>query len=409
MGRADPLSSYATDGRDPAISAPSMVLSKFIRDALDEIVDEWAEFAQKRIPAAQDLSPEELRDHSKLLLEEIAKDMETPQSGDEQHQKSRGNRPGNAPEITDAARRDADQRFRQGFPLDAVVAEYRALRASVIRRWTDAFPVRGFDTDTVRQLTRFHEAMDQAIGESIAWYVDRVGESRNLMLGVLGHDLRNPLGAVRNSAEYLLRSGGLTGAQTKAAVRIQSSTDRMRGMVDDLLDFTRAQLGGGLPVEPRSVHLGQLARHVVDELDAFHPERELRVECTGDVRGLWDEQRLAQVISNLAANAIQHGDPQAPVVVSVSGEDECVILAVPNQGPGIAPEAQRQLFDPLMRPVVQEAERREGSSGLGLGLYIVREIALAHGGKVSVASSDRDGTTMTVRLPRQPPHRRARE
>lgn len=376
--------------------------SEFIRSVLDDIVDEWAEFARTQIPEARDLSPEDLRDHAKLLLQSMADDMETPQTGGEQHEKSRGNRPGNAPRVTEAARKDADQRFRQGFSLNAMVAEYRALRASVIRRWTQGLPEHGVAFDAIENITRFNEAVDQAISESIAWYVERVDESRNLMLGVLGHDLRNPLGATRNSAEYLLRSGSLSGAQTKAVVRIQSSTQRMREMVDDLLDFTRAQLGGGLSIAPEPVDLGHLCRRVLDELEAFHPDRELRLECTGDVRGRWDERRLAQVVSNLSANAIQHGDPRAPVVVSASGDGGCVLLKVHNEGPPVSSEAQKRLFDPLMRPVVQETERREGSSGLGLGLYIVREIARAHGGAVGVESSERDGTTMIVRLPREP-------
>lgn len=380
-----------------------MPFAEFIRESTDEIVAQWAEFARTQIPAARDLPEHDLRDHAKLLLQSMADDMQTPQSSTEQHQKSRGNRPGSAPKVTEAARKDAAQRFRQGFPLNAMVAEYRALRASVVRRWTEALGGRPVDMEMIHDLSRFNEAVDQAISESIACYIERVERSRNLMLGVLGHDLRNPLGATRNSAEYLLRTGGLTGAQTKAVVRIRSSTDRMRQMVDDLLDFTRAQLGNGLPIFPESVHLGLVCRRVIDELEALHPDRQLRLECSGDVHGKWDESRLAQLVSNLAGNAIQHGNPESAVTVRVSAEGACVRLQVHNQGPAISPDAQLALFDPRMRSVVQQFEIRKGSSGLGLGLYIVREIARAHGGDVAVQSSERDGTTMTVRLPRLAP------
>lgn len=378
-----------------------MTLSDFIEREIEAIVDEWSAFAKTSLPPARELSPEELRDHAELLLRHAASDMRTPQSGGEQHEKSRGNRPGNAPELTRMARADAEQRFRQGFSLNEMLAEYRALRASVVRRWTAEIKSPG--PDAMQELIRFNEAMDQAIGEAVAWYVERVEESRNLMLGVLGHDLRNPLGAASNSAHFLLQVDGLTGAQIKAVARIQASVTRMRHMVDDLLDFTRTRLGSGLPIAPVRSDLGQICSDTVGELEAFHPDRTLRLECSGELKGEWDTRRMSQLVSNLVANAIQHGWRDTPVTVTVRGEGEAVVLRVHNQGPPIAPEAQRTLFDPLMRPVVQEAERREGSSGLGLGLYIVRQICAAHGGEIHVESSARRGTTFTIRLPRRPP------
>lgn len=377
-----------------------MTLSQFISQEIDAIVEEWAEFARENLPPARTLAPQELRDHARKLLLHVAEDMDSPQNSHDRHEKSRGNRPGNAPGITDTARQDAQQRFEQGFALNEVVAEYRALRASVVRRWREPFA--RADLDTVEELVRFNEAIDQATSEAIAWYTDRVEASRDLLMGVLGHDLRNPLGAVRNSAEYLMRTDKLTGAQTKAVARIQSSTGRMREMVDDLLDYTRTRLGAMLPVAPHPVHLGQVCRQAVDELSAFHPERTLRMDCSGELAGQWDASRLAQLLSNLVANAIQHSAPDTPVTVTVRGEAEDVVLQVHNEGPPITARARSVLFEPLMRPVVKEAERREGSSGLGLGLYIARQIAVAHGGEITVDSSEREGTTFNVRLPRQP-------
>lgn len=343
-----------------------MSMSDFIERNLDAIVDEWADFARSNIPPARELTPKDLRDHARIMLRCMAADMASPQSDDEQHEKSRGGQPGNAPELTETARQHAEQRFHQGFSLNEMLSEYRALRASVVRRWTSQ--LHSADLDNVLELTRLNEAMDQSVTESVAWYVDRVEESRHLMLGVLGHDLRNPLGAARSSADYLLRSDGLTAIQSKVVVRIQSSTVRMRKMVDDLLDFTRARLGAGLPLMLTQGHFGHVCRETLNELEAYHPDRTLRMECTGDLHGEWDLSRVAQMVSNLAANAIQHGDPEAPVTLSVRGEGDEVVLQVHNQGPAIAPEARARLFDPLMREVVRQAERREGSSGLGLGL-----------------------------------------
>lgn len=378
----------------------TQTLAAFSRTAIDEIVEEWAEFARTNIDEAQLLAPEELRDHAHMILTSVADDIERPQSDEAQHQKSRGERPNNAPAVTRAAQQDADERFRQRFPLNAVIAEYRALRASVIRRWSDEG--HASQPDAIVQLTRFNEGIDQAIGEAVTRYVDRVNESRNLMLGVLGHDLRNPLGAIRSSSDYLLLAGELLPGQTKAALLIQTSANRMREMIHDLLDFTRGQLGGSMPVALRDVDLAQVCQQVVSELQALHPERTVRLEAEGDLGGHWDEHRLAQAVSNLAANAIQHGDPDKPVCVRAlqSGKDG-VLIQVHNWGPPISLEGQRCLFNALMRPVVREAELREGSSGLGLGLYIVQQIAWAHGGEVAVRSTESEGTTMELQLPRR--------
>lgn len=378
-----------------------MKLSAFIQHHIESIVTEWAEFAQSCLPPAKELSDEALRDHAKLLLQHMAADIEQPQTGEAQHSKSRGNQPGNAPLLTEAAKADAEQRLRQGFSLSEMLAEYRALRACVIRGWMQSLQT--VDVDTLNELVRFNEAVDQAVGEAVAWYGEQVEESRGLLLGVLSHDLRSPLGATLNSAEYLLMSDGMTGGQSKAVARIRTSTLRMRQMVDDLLDFAGTRLGKGMPVRTERIDMGQVCRETVNELQAFHPERLLRVDCSGHLIGEWDQHRIAQLLSNLGANALQHGYSGTAVTFTATGGRDDVVLKVHNLGPPIAAEARSSLFDPLMRAVVQEAERREGTSGLGLGLYIVREIATAHGGEVHVDSSEQDGTTFTVRLPRKRP------
>jgi signal transduction histidine kinase len=377
-----------------------MQLPEFIRQTVDEVVEEWAEFAQSSIPAAEHLQAEELRDDSREILLSIADDMDAEQSDTHRYEKSRGKRPDHGPEVTKSARDDADERLLQGFSLTDVVAEYRALRASVVRRWLQQLD--SADLGSLRELVRFNEAMDQAITESIKWYMDRIDESRNLLLGVLGHDLRNPLGAIRLSADYLLRSEGPDPVKTKAAVRIQSSAARMRQMVDDLLDFTRTRMGGNLPIHPVPANMAELCREVVDELEAFHPDRRIVMHCTGEMHGQWDVRRIAQLASNLVSNAIQHGRPDRPVTVTLDGEETLVRLRVHNEGRPIAPGARQTLFDPLMRPVSHDPQARQGSSGLGLGLHIVREVARAHGGHVRVESSEEDGTSFEVCLPRMP-------
>ena len=164
-----------------------MSISGFIEDQIGSIVDEWVEFARTKVPLPQDFTREELADHAKVLLLAIAADIRQEQGAQEKHDKSQGNDPDNAPEVTRMARDHGAQRFDQGFSLDHLVSEFRALRASVIRRWTKQIdqPRR----DHLDDLTRFGEAMDQALSESASLYARKVDDSRNLLLGVLGHDL----------------------------------------------------------------------------------------------------------------------------------------------------------------------------------------------------------------------------
>ncbi|MGC4000080.1 MAG: ATP-binding protein [Anaeromyxobacter sp.] len=221
----------------------------------------------------------------------------------------------------------------------------------------------------------------------------------DFILGVVGHDLRNPLGAVHMSAALLQKRGALEGWQARAVERMRSSAGRMGRIIADLLSYTRTRLGNGLPVQPRPAQLDDLARRVVEELQAANPDRTLALEVEGDVRGEWDPDRLEQVVSNLVANAIDHGDPSTPVQVRLRGEPGHVILGVRNEGSAVPPEVLARLFEPFSRP--PEEKSRKGS-GLGLGLYIAREIVTRHGGEIGVASED-GFTEVTVRLPRGTP------
>jgi signal transduction histidine kinase len=377
-----------------------MLISEFIRNQVEEIVDEWVEFARARLSPAHGFTREELADHAKVLLLAIAADVAESQGAQATHEKSQGGRPGNAPDVTRIARNHAAQRFEQGFDFEHLVSEFRALRASVIRRWTKELgqPSRR-DLD---ELTRFGESMDQALSESTSLYSKKVDDSRNLLLGVLGHDLRTPLGVVHMSTHYLLRADALTPAQTKAVVRIQTAAERMRGMVKDILDFTQTAFGVALPITPAPADLATIARNIVAEVAALHPESRIELACAGNLEGQWDAGRVAQMLANLVANAVQHGAPDEPVLVCVEGRVDDALVSVSNAGPPIASDARENLFSPLRQQPSTESERRAGSSGLGLGLYITREIALAHGGSVDVASGE-DGTTFLVRLPRTPP------
>jgi signal transduction histidine kinase len=218
------------------------------------------------------------------------------------------------------------------------------------------------------------------------------------ILGIVGHDLRNPLGAIHMSAALLQKRGALEGWQARAIERTRSSAGRMARIIADLLSYTRTRLGNGLPITRRPGRLDDIARRVVDELAAANPDRRIAIAARGDPAGEWDPDRLEQVVSNLVSNAVDHGDPESPVEVEVAGEEDAVVLRVRNRGPGLPPEVLAHLFEPFSRP--PDEKSRKGS-GLGLGLYIAREIVRGHGGDIGVTSEGE--TVITVRLPRRAP------
>lgn len=219
-------------------------------------------------------------------------------------------------------------------------------------------------------------------------------------MGILGHDLRNPLQAITMATALLVEQGRLGEREVKRVRQIASSSRRMARMVDQLLDVTRARLGGGIAVERTRSDLVKSVVSVLDELAAAHPSLQLRRTLPRELVGDWDSDRLEQVVSNLVGNAIQHGDLARPVTVTlaaVEGDDARVVLDVHNEGSPIPEARVEELFAPWIRGA-EEVQRR--TKGLGLGLFITREIVAAHGGTVSVTSSAEAGTRFVVTLPR---------
>jgi signal transduction histidine kinase len=171
-------------------------------------------------------------------------------------------------------------------------------------------------------------------------------------------------------------------------------------LVKDLLDFTQARLGGGIPVEPKRLDWHTFAESVVEEVQASFPERDIRLKAEGNGDGEWDPDRIAQVVTNLVSNAVKYSPPQTTVSVRTRGDGSWVMLEVHNQGTPIAPEAHARLFEPMQRATSQID--KSGRS-VGLGLYIVKQIVDAHGGTIEAKSDADEGTTFTVKLPRRAP------
>ncbi|MCI0574127.1 MAG: HAMP domain-containing histidine kinase, partial [Myxococcaceae bacterium] len=207
----------------------------------------------------------------------------------------------------------------------------------------------------------------------------------------------NPLSAILVGTQALLRREGLDERGSAAVVRIQHSAERGVRMVRDLLDFTQARLGGGIQVTRRPLNLHALVRDVVEELQAVFPEREVRLLSKGSGEGAWDGDRLAQVVSNLVSNALKYSPVGTPVEVTTFGEDGSVTLQVHNSGEPIDPGNLSRIFEPMQRATALVDQQ---SRSVGLGLYIVRHLVVAHGGTIDVRSTAEEGTTFTVRLPR---------
>nr|WP_240672970.1 PAS domain S-box protein [Corallococcus coralloides] len=225
---------------------------------------------------------------------------------------------------------------------------------------------------------------------------DRVDFEQQL-IGIVSHDLRTPLNAIHLTVSAMARREELDARTAQSVLRIQSAVHRAVRLVGDLLDFTQARLGEGIPISPRAADLNQVTRQVLDQVDAAHPGRTLRVQERGDATGVWDSERIAQVVQNLVTNALKYSPEASPVQVTTRGEDGWVCLSVHNQGTPIPPEKLPRIFEPLQRA---SSELDSTGRSVGLGLYIVKQLVESHGGTVDVTSNLKQGTTFTVRLPR---------
>jgi signal transduction histidine kinase len=376
-----------------------MRLAQFITGNLEQILVEWEAFAASLFAPGQVMPSLALRDHATQILLAIAEDIESNQTELEQAYKSKGFAAIAEAPVT-AAMTHGALRYLSGFDLTQLAAEFRALRASVLRLWLR----QGIDGEgALYQVTRFNESMDQALAESIANYSNEVARSRDTFLAILGHDLRSPLSSIANSSHYLSTPGLLPGgAPLEAAMRINRSAARMSSMIKDLLEYTRMRLGRAIPISPRPINMEQICRIAFDEIRAAHPERTFRLQTSGELEGRFDGERLQQVLSNLLSNAVQHGAGSQPITLSAHGESDRITVKVKNYGRRIPPDQLQVIFNPLVQIPAPADENSSPSTSLGLGLYIAREIVTMHGGTIVAESSEKDGTVFSARLPRVP-------
>jgi signal transduction histidine kinase len=278
--------------------------------------------------------------------------------------------------------------------LPVIVVSARAgdeSRADGIERGADDYLIKPF---SARELVA-------RVGAQVGLVVarrdrDQMLEFNEKFTAILGHDLRNPLNAIATAAQLLERRA-TTPEIARPARRIVLSSERMTRMINQLLDLTRVRVVGGMRLDPKTLDLGELCQLVVAELRQDNPETNIELSTLGSLMGQWDRVRLAQVLANVAGNAVDHGEPTAPIRVLIDGSQETrVEIRVKNRG--VIPEdAMASLFDPF-RGV---NHRRDNTRGLGLGLYITREIVAAHRGTIAVKSNREDGTCFAIDLPKR--------
>jgi PAS domain S-box-containing protein len=296
--------------------------------------------------------------------------------------------------------------------LEFVHSEDRSKAEAEVRTVFGGSPARRFTFRVVRsdgavRWLAFHASAEPdvdtfvAVGRDVTEERERT-EFEHQLIGIVSHDLRNPLSTILMSSTALMRRvDDLDERTIKAIGRIHAAGERASALIRDLLDFTKARRAGGIAIAPQLLDLHTHARKVAEDVRAFHPERSIDFDQRGDVEGYWDPARIAQVVENLVSNAFKYGSPDTPVVVRTLGGERWVRLEVHNAGPPIDPALLPHIFEPL-----RQAGRTwgvGGGGGVGLGLYIVDHIVRAHGGSVDVHSTVADGTTFIVRLPREPP------
>ena len=372
----------------------SLRLADFITQNMEAILKSWVSFARTIAPSTGPITTIDLRDHAKQILEEIAADICKPQTTAASIAKSKGGGP--TTEGNTASETHADTRILSGFSIGQMVSEYRALRSSVLLLWSKQANRK--DTRD-RDIMRFNEAIDKGITESVSRYSKTVSDARDISLGILAHDLRSPLSAILLSAEYLFLSDELDVRYIKVATRIYSSVKRVDSIVGNLLDFTRARVGPGIPLKLVRTNLTAVCEGIMLEARVCHPGKTILFEAQGEWFSEVDASRMEQVFSNLINNAIKHGSDTEPVTVTQQSHEACALFKFHNEGEAIPKADFERIFDPMRRNSQKAINERGPEAGLGLGLFIAKEIMMAHGGDIRVESSQAGGTDFTVRIP----------
>jgi signal transduction histidine kinase len=356
-------------------------LAQFLCPHRETIMGEWLT-RSGQLPSARGLSIEGPRDHNPHLLDAMAEAIERGDTF--------------SVSLEQLPLLHADHRLAQEYGLRELVAEYRLLRRVVINVYTQHVTDMSLESRSrLPPLVTFNENIDHAITDAVDHYMLQRERMREYSVGMLSHDLRDPLNAITLCDEMLLRREGLDDADRQLLSRMRSNAQRMSRLIVDMLDVTRSRLGGGLPITPGPADLGEIVCATVDELASGQPER--RIECPApredvDLTGRWDAMRIGQAVSNLVANALKHGGD--PIRVTTWDEGERGLLEVASCGE-IPVEMRKRDFEPF--------STQDARAGTGLGLFIVSEIARVHGGELRLEPDMPGETHFRLELPRLAP------
>lgn len=356
------------------------VVADHLRSHKSEIADAWEQALRSELQQLAPLDRATLLDHLPEVLDALAAWIEG-----EGPQADKG--------FAALAEGHALQRLALGVDLVSLHTEYACLRRVILTQLLAL----GCSHELRHELIHLDEALDRAFHLAVQQFTARRDTVRERFIGILAHDLRSPLTAAAMAAEGLWESPDVKERDRRRVRIIRRTTERMDRMIHDVLDFARGHLGGGIPVTPATSDLAEICRAAVEEAVHAHPNRRIEAKLEGDLRGAFDRDRVLQAIGNLIANALEHGSDPITVHAWEAGDRHAVFTRVTNAGGKPIP---KKLIPTLFEPFVRASG--EDARGLGLGLYIVAEIARAHGATCEVGSSEAE-TAFTIRWPRTPP------
>ena len=351
-----------------------MRLCEMIGSKHAEIIQRWRAGVRGSATEAHMLSRSELEDNIPALLDEIVVALRHDDSISD-----------GSPNATEHGR----QRLRVGFDLSTVVREYGMLRNTILACAEDS----GI-TPTLDEYRRLGDSLTVGITEAVVEYSKLRFRLFETFVSVLSRDLKNPLQAISTASEMLLRQPPIA-AEVVARVsgQVAESARRIGRNIDQLLDVSRVGLGGGFAPHRQFFDLAEVAARVIGELASTHDDRHIDLSVAGACTGNWDPDRIAQMLTHLASNALIHGSPTEPIQLRLSDGGQTVLMELHNRGNPIPREEFTRIFEPFR-------QQSKTHGGLGLGLYIVREIVREHGGTIDLESSELDGTTFRVTLPK---------
>lgn len=387
------------DGTMTPNALPGCALADLLERRREAIIHRWAERVRADGVADETLSPSALRNSLPEFLTQVAAALrrQAPQAACEA-----------APATEYVAREHGRQRYRVGFDLRNLVVEYNVLREVLFAVIDESgLPLHMADVRVVcaafskgiaEAVDQFARERDEDVQASSAER-ERASAFEQQLIAIVSHDLRGPLAAILIAAEAASRRGEIDEKTARLLLRIQTGAHRATRLINDLLDFTRQRMSGGIPIRPQEVSLRELVQEAIEEATTMFPGRVLEYACADPIAARVDPDRLAQVLSNLLTNALKFSPPGSAVRIStrVATEVDAVLLEIHNWGPPIPADRRGSIFEPFERG----DPTTESRASLGLGLHISRQIVLAHGGTIDVCSSAEDGTTFTCTLPRK--------